>query len=274
MYDEDPLVPLDQFKEMALSASDVARHAISADTPMTLGAKLLVACTALRAYQYGATQTIKTCCLAWLPVARCFDQQFTACINFGALCDIIESLTRNNMRNHEDELSGLDISQAQKDMALSKCARASEVGLSKKKKLYFARSYRCRRQATARPLMKQQIVFVNFGETCSAPVRAPSVLSCLIPCSLSSNLPSTTRVWQSRGKNFRKSSLPNASLHLVLTVYHVVCIVALEELEQHSCFQFTKSPCRARPCPPVSAQDCIHPQVNRRDRARAYYPFS
>ena len=77
MYDVDPFTALDQFKEVAFRARSKARQAILTNTPTTLGAKLHVACVALRAYRSGLTATIKQCCETWAPVARCFDFQFT-----------------------------------------------------------------------------------------------------------------------------------------------------------------------------------------------------
>ena len=73
MYEENPFIALNQFKEVAFSASTKARKAMLTNTPTTQGAKLLVACTALRAYRNGLTNTIRQCCETWDPVAQCFD---------------------------------------------------------------------------------------------------------------------------------------------------------------------------------------------------------
>ena len=59
MYDENRFIALNQFKEVAFSASTKARQAILTNTPTTQGAKLLVACTACR---NGLTNTIRQCC--------------------------------------------------------------------------------------------------------------------------------------------------------------------------------------------------------------------
>ena len=171
MYDEDPLVPLDQFEEMALSASIMGQ---------TLGCLYCAA-----GLPVGTTQTIKKYFLAYLPVARCFDQQLTACINFRALCNIIESLTRDNMRNHDDELTELTLLRQGKPWPSPNAPRAAKLGCQKNKTLLCTRLQMKAGHSTT--LMKQQIAFVNIGEPCSAPWRAPPVLSCLIPCSLSSN---------------------------------------------------------------------------------------
>ena len=93
VYDVDPFTALDQFKrKFAFRAYAKARQAVLTNTPITFGAKLLVACTALRAYRNGLTATAKQCCESWDPVARCFDPNFVECVNFRALCNIIESL--------------------------------------------------------------------------------------------------------------------------------------------------------------------------------------
>ena len=85
MYDAKPFVALDQFKDVAFRARIKARQAIIRNTPTTSGAKLLVACTALRACRNGLTATAKQCCESWDPVARCFHSQFVACVSFRAL---------------------------------------------------------------------------------------------------------------------------------------------------------------------------------------------
>ena len=99
MYDVDPFVALSQFKDAAFRACAKARQAKRTNAPTTKGAKLLVACTALRAYRNGLTATVKQCCESWEPVARCFDPHFVECVNFRALCNVIESLTRDNIRD-------------------------------------------------------------------------------------------------------------------------------------------------------------------------------
>ena len=110
MYDVDPFIALDKFKDVAFRACTKSR-------PTTLGAKLLVACTDLRAYRNGLAATVKECCESWGSVARCIDLHFVECVNFRALCNIIESLTRDNVCAHEEELLGLDVNRAEKDIS-------------------------------------------------------------------------------------------------------------------------------------------------------------
>ena len=54
---------------------------------------------------------------------------------FRALCNITEGLTRTNIRAHEEELLGLKVSQAEKDIALSKCVSSQQSCAAKKPKL-------------------------------------------------------------------------------------------------------------------------------------------
>ena len=76
-------------------------------------------------YRSGSDAVDKQCCGTWAPVARCFDAQSHDCIDFRALCYVIESFTRANVRAHEEELLGLKVSQAEKDMALLQCLSQS-----------------------------------------------------------------------------------------------------------------------------------------------------
>ena len=54
---------------------------------------------------------------------------------FWALCNSTEGLTRTNIRAHEEELLGLDVSQAEKDIALFKCLSSQQSWAAKKPKL-------------------------------------------------------------------------------------------------------------------------------------------
>ena len=47
-------------------------------------------------------------------------------VNFRALCNIIESLTRHNIRAYEEDLLGLDFNQAEKDMTLAKSVSSQQ----------------------------------------------------------------------------------------------------------------------------------------------------
>ena len=65
----------------------------------------------------------------WLP--RCFDLLGAECINFRALCNVIESFTRA----FEEEILGLDVKPAEKDMAVSECASSQQCWAARKPKL-------------------------------------------------------------------------------------------------------------------------------------------
>ena len=56
-------------------------------------------------------------------------------MNCRALCDVVESLTKDNIRAYEEELLGIDVNLAEKDMVLSKCASSQESWSVKKPKL-------------------------------------------------------------------------------------------------------------------------------------------
>ena len=129
LYDVDPFIALDQFRACAKG-----RQAILTNTPTTLGAKLLVACTALRAYRSGLTAVVNLRCESWDLVARCFDHQGVECLNVRTLCNIIESLTRDNIRPYEEEDLGLDHNQAENDMVLPKCVSSQQSWAVKKPK--------------------------------------------------------------------------------------------------------------------------------------------
>ena len=80
LYDGDPLIALDQFKELAFRACAKVWQAILTNAPTTLGAKFLDACTALRAYRNGLTATVKQCCESLDSVARCVDPHVLVCV--------------------------------------------------------------------------------------------------------------------------------------------------------------------------------------------------
>ena len=82
VYDDDPSVALEQCKEVTFKTRSKARQAILVCTSTTPGAKLLNACTTLRAYRSGSAAVVKECCGARAPVARCFDAQSCDCIYF------------------------------------------------------------------------------------------------------------------------------------------------------------------------------------------------
>ena len=133
--DTDLFVALEQLKKVVFKAQKKGQQAILPCTPTASGAKLLIACTALRVCRSGSDAVVKQCCGTWVPVARCFDAQSYDCIDFRALCYVIQSLTRANVRAHEEELLGLEVSQAEKDMALLQCLSSQRSWAAKEPKV-------------------------------------------------------------------------------------------------------------------------------------------
>ena len=85
-------------------------------TPDSLGAKLLTASTALRAYRNRHLGTLVRCCEAWDPVGECFDPNSFECIDFHALSQIIASLTRESLAEREAETCNLPWTQTENTM--------------------------------------------------------------------------------------------------------------------------------------------------------------
>ena len=86
-------------------------------TPDSIGAKLFIASTALRAYRNRHLGTLMRCCEAWKPVEDCFDTSSFECIDFQRLSQIIASLTRENLDEREAVVTNLPWTQTQKDTA-------------------------------------------------------------------------------------------------------------------------------------------------------------
>ena len=67
---------------------------LSRKTPGSIGAKLLIASTALRACRNRHPGTLMRCSQAWKPVEDCFDPISFECVHFPRLRQIIANLTR------------------------------------------------------------------------------------------------------------------------------------------------------------------------------------
>ena len=123
MYDVDPFIALGQFKEVVFRACTKAQLATLSNTPSTLVAKLLVGT--------GVDQPLLSNSAANLGNRSPSASNFVKCIFFCALCNIVESLTRDNIRVYEEELLGLDVNQAEKDMVRPSAPRVSKIELSR-----------------------------------------------------------------------------------------------------------------------------------------------
>ena len=93
-FSTDPFCALAEFKVLLHKAKKMTRRELSRQTPDCIGAKLLIACIALRACRNRHLGTLMRCCEAWKLVEDCFDTSSFECIDFQRLSQIIASLTR------------------------------------------------------------------------------------------------------------------------------------------------------------------------------------
>ena len=96
-YSADPFGALAEFKAVLAKAKMQSVRELSRKTPDSIGAKLLTASTALRAYRNRHLGTLMPCCEAWDPVGKCFDPTSFECVDFQKLSQMIASLTRENL---------------------------------------------------------------------------------------------------------------------------------------------------------------------------------
>ena len=106
---------------------------LSRKTPDSMGAKLFIASTALRAYRNIHFGTLMRCCEAWKPIENCFEPSSFECVDFQKLSKIIANLTRENLAEREAEITNLPWTQTEKDNALARCRIGQKVpGVPKK----------------------------------------------------------------------------------------------------------------------------------------------
>ena len=84
-------------------AKNLTIRELSRKTPDSIGAKLLIASTALRAYRHRHLGTLMRCCEAWKPIEDCFDTSSFECVDFQRLSQIIANLTRETLPEREAE---------------------------------------------------------------------------------------------------------------------------------------------------------------------------
>ena len=89
--------------DFKMVAGKQTHHEHLRNIPGTLGPKLLIASTALRAYRNRHLGTLMRCCVAWEPVGKCFDQCSFECIDFHGLSQIIASFTWEELQNEKQE---------------------------------------------------------------------------------------------------------------------------------------------------------------------------
>ena len=120
-YSTDPLGALAEFKAILEKAKKQTVRELSRKTPDSMGAKLLIASTALRAYRNIHFGTLMRCCEAWKPIENCFEPSSFECVDFQKLSQIIANLTRENLAEREAEITNLPWTQTEKDNALARC---------------------------------------------------------------------------------------------------------------------------------------------------------
>ena len=105
---------------------------LSRKTPDSMGAKLLIASTASRAFRNRHLGTLMRCCEAWKPVGKCFDPISFECVDFQRLSQIIANLARENLAEREAEITSLPWTQTEKDNALARCRVGHRAWRAKK----------------------------------------------------------------------------------------------------------------------------------------------
>ena len=120
-FSTDPFGALAEFKVLLEKAKKLTIRELSRKTPDSIGAKLLIASTALRAYRNRHLGTLMRCGEAWKPVETCFDPISSECVDFQRLSQIIANLTRENLAERDAEITNLPWTQTEKDHASARC---------------------------------------------------------------------------------------------------------------------------------------------------------
>ena len=120
-FSPDPFCALAEFKCLLHKAKKITKRELLKQTPDCIGEKLLITSAALRAYRNRHLGKLMRCCEAWKPIEDCFDTLSFECIDFQRLCQILASLTRENLGTRETEVCTLPWTQTEKDIALTRC---------------------------------------------------------------------------------------------------------------------------------------------------------
>ena len=131
-FSTDPFGALAEFKVLLEKAKRLTIRELSRKTPDSSGAKLLIACTSLRAYRKRHLGTLMPCCEAWKPIEDCFDPISFECVDFQRLSQIIANFTRENLAEREAEITNLPWTQTEKDTALARCRGGQRAWRNKK----------------------------------------------------------------------------------------------------------------------------------------------
>ena len=179
-YSADPFGALAEFKAILEKAKKQTIRELSRKTPDSVGAKLLIASTALRAYRNRHLGTLMRCCEAWKPIENCLDPISCECVDFQRLSQIIANLTRENLAEREAEISNLPCTQTEKDNALARCRIGQRAWRTKKKKqqCFFSVLSLMKKSTSWKTKMNQVEGFVSIGDPFSEPAsRARDITS-------------------------------------------------------------------------------------------------
>ena len=131
-FSRDPFDALAEFQILVQKAKKQTIRELSRKTPDSIGAKLLIASTALRAYRNRHLGTLMRCCEAWKPIEDCFDTFSLECIDLQSRSQIIANLTRENLAEREAEIPNLPWTQTAKDTALARSRGGQRAWRNKK----------------------------------------------------------------------------------------------------------------------------------------------
>ena len=120
-HSDEPFATLTDFIVIVEKPMKQTHQELLRNTLGSLGAKLSIASTALRAYRNRHLGALMRCCAAWEPVGKCFDQCSFECIDFHGLSQIIASLMRERIAEREAAFHNRPWKKTEKDNALAKC---------------------------------------------------------------------------------------------------------------------------------------------------------
>ena len=113
-FSPDPFCALAEFIVLLHKAKKMTKRELSRKRPDSIGAKLFITSTALRAYRNRHLGTLMRCCEAWKLIEDCFDTLSFECIDFHRLSQIFANPTRENRETRENEVSTLPWTQTEK----------------------------------------------------------------------------------------------------------------------------------------------------------------
>ena len=113
----DPFGAFAESKVLLGNAKKQTIRELTRKTSDSIGAKLLIASSALRANRIRHLGTLMRCCEAWKPIEDCFAPISFECVDFKRLSQIIAHLIRETLEEREAEITNLPWTQTEKDTA-------------------------------------------------------------------------------------------------------------------------------------------------------------